>query len=451
MKKCFLIIIGLLCFPYVLQSEVNTAVSDIKWNGYLLTDNRLALNGENEYTWQETRLALQMDAKPTEKTHFYSEIWVRSLGFPAVQNSADLTDKQKVAPLNLDFREAYVDLYGCFFEKLDLRIGKQRIAWGTADKMNPTDNINPKDLEDMWDFGRYLGSEGIKASYYLSDFTFTGVCIPQFTPAVLPQGDIASALSPAMTLPAGMSVRNIASVVALPRNNPEESSTAGIKVSKNILGYDFSLSYASHRDDLPLADRVSFAPTGSPGQVDIATELIYPKVRVAGMDMSGSIGNVGIWFEAATSFPDEVKMTTDLTALGMGTSESITLEDKPYTKYAAGVDYTFKSGIYTNVQYVHGFFHERGEENLEDYLTFAMDCKFLDDKLKITPIGGAAVVKDFNDVENNYGIAYCPEIAYTIDNAELSLGARLIDGTDTTIFGRMKDNDDAYIKVKYSF
>jgi len=41
---------------------------------------------------------------------------------------------------------------------LDIRIGRQRIAWGTADKLNPTDNLNPDDLEDIFDFGKHLDS-----------------------------------------------------------------------------------------------------------------------------------------------------------------------------------------------------------------------------------------------------------------------------------------------------
>jgi hypothetical protein len=43
--------------------------------------------------------------------------------------------------------------------RLELTVGRQRIAWRTADRLNPTDNINAYDLEDIWDFGRHHGSE----------------------------------------------------------------------------------------------------------------------------------------------------------------------------------------------------------------------------------------------------------------------------------------------------
>ncbi|HAX61822.1 MAG TPA: hypothetical protein DCX95_04585, partial [Elusimicrobia bacterium] len=318
------------------------SAQEVKWNGYLQTDNRIRLKDDNDFSRQEYRLDLKTEVKPSEKAHFYSEIWLRSLGFPTVQNSADLVNKDKVAPLNLDFKEAYVDLYGFILDNLDLRVGKQRIAWGTADKLNPTDNLNPDDLEDIWDFGRHLGSDGLKASYYPGDYAFTFVFIPIFTPAVLPGGDWASALSPSMELPAGLTLGNLTDKIIMPKNNLKESSIAGVKISKNLFGYDFSLSYVYGRDDLPLARKATFTPTPG-GEVDIESELIYPRMHVTGIDAAGSISNVGVWAEAAVFFPEKVKMTADLSALGMGTQESIALNEDSYVKYVVGADYTFKN------------------------------------------------------------------------------------------------------------
>jgi hypothetical protein len=441
----------LFCFSFPLLPQESEG-SVVKWNGYLQTDNRLLLKGGNGFSWQEYRLDLKIEVKPTEKAKFYGEIWLRSLGFPMVQSSADLVDKNKVSPLNLDFREAFVDLYGFLFNNLDIRIGRQRIAWGTADKLNPTDNLNPDDLEDIWDFGRHLGSDALKASYYLKGYTFSLIYIPIFTPAVLPRGDLASALSPPMELPSGLTLRKSNDTIIMPKNNLKEDSITGVKISKNFFGYDFSLSYVHGRDDLPLARKVTFTPTSTPSEVDIASELIYPRMHIAGIDMAGAISDVGVWAEAAVFFPEEIKMTTDLSALGMGIQESIALDDRPYIKYILGADYTFKNGIYINGQYLHGFVHEKGKDNLEDYFMFGLEKKFLNDKLKITPISGGIEIKDFKDIENNYALILSPEIVYfPVDNAELTLGIRLINGKATTAFGRVKDKDELYFKVKYYF
>jgi hypothetical protein len=447
-------VIGLLLFsiPGTLLAQESTTATEVKWNGYLQTDNRLRLKGDNDFSWQEYRLDLKIEVKPSAKAHFYSEVWLRSFGFPSAQTSSDLVDKNKVSPLNLDFREAYVDLYGFLFDNLDIRIGRQLVAWGTADKLNPTDNLNPDDLEDLWDFGRHLGSDGLKASFYLKDYTFSLIYIPIFTPAVLPRGDWASALSPSMELPTGLILGNLSDKIITPKNNFKESSITGVKISKNLFGYDFSLSYVYGRDDLPLVRKVTFTPTTTRGEVDIESELIYPRLHIAGIDMAGAIANIGVWAEAAVFFPEEVNMITDLSALGMGTQESIALDDKPYVRYVVGADYTFKNGIYINGQYLHGFIHERGNGNLNDYFMFGLEKKFFNDKLKIAPITGGIVISDFKDIKNNYALILSPEITYyPVDNAEISLGARWIDGKNTTSFGRVKDKDELYLKLKYSF
>ena len=439
-----------ICFSYTLNTQASSD-SLFKWSGYLQTDTRLNLKDDKGFSWQEYRLDLKAEVKPLEKVHFYSEIWLRSWGFPDVQNSSDLMNKDKVSPWNLDLREAYVDLYGFLFDNLDIRIGRQRIAWGTGDKLNPTDNLNPYDLEDIWDFGRHLGSNGIKASYYLGDFTFEVVFIPIFTPAVMPRGDWASALSPPMELPPELTLRNLTDTITMPGNNLEESSTLGIRVLKNLFNYDFSLSYVYGRDDLALAKKTTFTPTEIPGEVDIAIELIYPKRHIIGADVAGSITDVGVWAEAAVFLPEKTIMITDLSALGMGVQDSIALDDKPYIKYVVGADYTFKNGIYINIQYLHGFIHERGRNNLEDYFMAGIEKKLFDEKLKITIFGGLEV-KDFKEFENNYALILSPEIAYyPVDNAEVILGVRLIEGKDTTAFGRLTDKDEVYLKFKYSF
>lgn len=85
------------------------------------------------------------------------------------------------------------------------------------------------------------------------------------------------------------------------------------------------------------------------------------------------------------------------------------LKDEAYFKYTIGVDYTFKGGIYINAQYMHGFFHERGRENLEDYIIARVEKDFLDGKLMMA-ISGVLEFKDFNDLNNNLGYMVTPEL-----------------------------------------
>ena len=66
-----------------------------------------------------------------------------------------------------DLREAYFEIKGFLLDNVDVKIGRQRIAWGTADELNPKDNIIPLDLSDIWDFSNHLGSDAVQLSVYL--------------------------------------------------------------------------------------------------------------------------------------------------------------------------------------------------------------------------------------------------------------------------------------------
>ena len=163
MKKNNLTIITVI---FLISSfSVLYAESGIEWSGYFQTDNRALIKDEHNFTWHEYRLGLQSEAYPSDNTHFFSEVWLRTIGNSNIQTNSDLSDKEIITSSNLYFKEAYLDVYGFLCKDLDVRIGRQRITWGSADKLNPTDNLNPDDLEDMWDFGRHLSSDGLKATY----------------------------------------------------------------------------------------------------------------------------------------------------------------------------------------------------------------------------------------------------------------------------------------------
>src|SRR5262245_22556421 len=82
-------------------------------------------------------------------------------------------------------REAFINLK---LGKLDVRAGRQIIAWGRADGLNPTDNLTGEDLTLMAteDDDRRLGATAVRASYYAGDVSLTGIWLPEFTPHRFP-------------------------------------------------------------------------------------------------------------------------------------------------------------------------------------------------------------------------------------------------------------------------
>lgn len=446
MKKTLtLFFLVIFSFPLVFSEE---SENSLKWSGYLQVDHRV-LKETGELSFKEYRLDIQSEYRASENTKFFSDIWIRSLGFSSVSSSSDLFSKEKVSPVNFEIREAYLDIYGFLTKNLDIRIGRQRIAWGTADKINPTDNINPDDFEDIWDIGRHLGSDGIKATYYIKNLTIQGVFIPDFTPAILPLPRWSSVLIPPieiMEMGKDFQLRNVRDRVIMPEKRIEESMIAGIRISTNLAGYDFSLSYLYGRDDLPIINHLTIENIYPSKEIDVMANLVYPRMKVLGADFSGSIGEIGIWGEAGLFFPEEVKLTTSYP--GLYNFESTALSDSPYLKYTLGMDYTFKNGIYINTQFVHGFLHERGRKNLHDYITMQLEWKLFHEKLKIIPISGAMEIKD----KDNYAIIYYPSLEYRpFDNTLLTVGFRTISSKGSTNFGRLENMDEIFIKAKYSF
>lgn len=445
------------------ESSVTTQDQDeskLKISGELLTDERFLLNDKKDWAWNENRLTLRFDKKITNSSKFYSEVWLRNIGLPNIASSGDLYNKGIVDPYNFEIREAYVQLFGFLTKNLDLKIGRQRITWGTADKLNPTDNLNPNDLEDILDFGRHRGSDAISFNYYFnSDFSLQGVFIPFFQPANMPVGLFANALNPTMELPQGMVLKGYSDIIQMPKYNLGESTVAGGKFKGMVKGVDFSLSYVWGRDGLPFATRNTFVPVDALGGININSQLSFARTHIIGADLATSIAGFGFWAEAAAFITEkDVIMTNDFSAFyPMSpvpvTRDSILLnKTKPYIKFVLGGDYNFSDGSYLNFQYLHGFIHERGNENLNDYFFLRYEKKFFNDKLKIAPIGGGFIVTDWNKIKYNYAIVYMPEISYkATDNAEITLSTVFFDGKGDNLFANLKDYNMLMFKLKYNF
>ena len=121
-------------------------------------------------------------------------------------------------------------------------------------------------------------------------------------------------------------------------------------------------------------------------------------------------------------------------------------------KFVVGGDYFFGDGSYLNLQYIHGFIHERGKTELNDYFFLRYDKGFFNEKLKISPLSGAFIVTDWKDIGNNYALAYMPEIIYKATvNTEISLAAVFFEGEGDNLFANMKDLDMFMLRLRYNF
>ncbi len=312
----------------------------LRFYGKLLVDNRFRLDKDHEWSWNENRLDMNISKRFPGKAKFYGNVWLRTFGFPVLTSTNQLFNKDLTSPYNLEIREAYAQVYGFIFKDLDITVGRQRIAWGTADRLNPTDNINAYDLEDIWDFGRHHGSDGIRLDYYPGNFKIEGVYVPFFRPATLPMGDWTEAFMPAIEVSAPVQVAFLGDTLIMPANDLKEGASYALKVAGFLAGFDFSVSYLYGRDGLPMVSKNTVYLSDKPGTVDVRSELFYPRINVFGFDMAGAVGDVGVWGEAAMFLPPEpLIMTTDLSVFGLPPVDSLILDNKPYVKFVVGCDY----------------------------------------------------------------------------------------------------------------
>jgi hypothetical protein len=464
MKRMALFTIILLVASSIFKAQDSTVQNPdenkLKLSGELQTDERFLLKDKNDWAWNETRLTLKLDKKITSNSKFYSEVWLRNIGLPNLITSANLYNKGIVDPYNLEIRQAYVQLYGFLTKNLDVTIGRQRIVWGTADKLNPTDNLNPYDMEDILDFGRHRGSDAINLNYYFNnDFSMQGVFIPFFQPANMPVGIFSDALNPVLELPQGMVLKGYSDTILMPRYSVGKSSISGLKFKGFAKGVDFSVSYVWGIDGLPFNTRNTFFPVDALGGININSQLSFARTHIIGADLATSLAGIGFWAEAAAFVPEkDVVMTNDLSALYPMlpvpvTQDSLILDKtKPYMKFIVGGDYFFADGSYINLQYMHGFIHERGNKHLNDYLFLQYEKKFFNEKLKVAPISGGFIVADWDEIKDNYALVYMPEISYNAtDNAEIILSTVIFNGKGANLFANLKDYNMFMFKLKYSF
>jgi len=169
--------------------------------------------------------------------------------------------------------EAYATAH---FAKADLRVGKQIVAWGRADGINPTDNLTPRDFAVLlpFDEDQRFGTTALKLDTYLSEvLTLTVFVTPLFEPSEFP-------LPPVSGITEKRPTRKLS------------DSEGALKLNKTGDSLDWSFSYYHGH---------SLLPTLRPQPQGI--ELDYDHVDVIGADVARNFGRYGLRSEIAYTRP----------------------------------------------------------------------------------------------------------------------------------------------------
>lgn len=228
----------------------------------------------------------------------------------------------------LKLGEAYLDVS---WGPLDLRLGNQLINWGTADGINPTSVANPRDLLSVTDLGM-AGAPvpAVAATYYFgSASAVTGVLILDFVPAAIP-GQLAQV-----------------DMEGKP-DSLQDSLEFAVRGETMLGGHNVYASYFRGWQDLPAA---WLQATGLPDPYPpFAPHLKYRRMHQFGLATAGTLGDAGIWLEAAVTVPDKLQKLDEVPPYTMPLSSN-----DPYFQVVAGADYTFNigTGLFASAQLIY--------------------------------------------------------------------------------------------------
>jgi len=326
------------------------------------------------------------------------------------------------------FREGYLDLrFGAF----DIRLGRQIIAWGRADQINPTDNLTPRNFTLLVpeDADERFGTTGAKVVYHVAGLSLTGVVLPTFEPHVIPL----------QRPPTGSTLHE---------RLPGDPVTQGaFKIEQTGGRVDWSLSYFDGFDLFPDLGIDTVRPTG----VDLL--LRHHRIRVAGADAAAALGPYTVRGEVAYTFTEHERAGDQVKS--------------PFLFLVLGADRTLPGGVYVNIQYV-----------LRVVARFQDPFAVADPSVRRVAIEQASINDQLDEAKHALAVRLSktwlnetlvteitsiisparaefvlrPKVKYAVtDRLKLTAGADVFRGETPSFFGRLRDTSTAYVEVRWDF
>jgi len=310
---------------------------------------------------------------------------------------------------------------------VDLRLGKQNVAWGRTDGINPTDNLTPRNYRVMlpYDEDQRFGIWGLKATAALPNgMTLSLFASPDFKPDKVP-------------LPA--------SGLAVIQRRPAHSlgnMVLGAKLDRSSEKTDWSLSYYHGPGLLPTAEVAG-------------TTLVlgFDRTNVLGFDFARNFGRFGFRSELAYTFSDTASLDPNAA--------------RGRFYWVAGFDRTFGENLNLNVQGLVRWMPGRDvpqtvadpsargaailnsivrgqERSISSGLTFRVSDLWLHNTLRAELFG------IINAPSGDFYLR--PLVNYDIsDKVRLSAGANIYAGPRTTQFGAQRPNSGLFVELRRGF
>jgi len=309
-------------------------------------------------------------------------------------------------------------------ERVDLRVGQQKIRWGKADGINPTDFFTPIDytvplpLED----DRYLSVPAIRTDVHMNDMDSVSLVVePDFTPTSLPWPSV--------------------SPVTVQEDEPS-GWQRGLRWLHTGERLDWSLSAFDGYSTLPLLHFDGLAADGSPRYI-----RHYAAIRGFGADVARNFGQVGFRAEIAYTAP----------------SDSERQGVQPSYFLVTGIDHSFDDWNINLQALVHHTPHYRDTNaysspqeqwaatqnaivhGQQDRFVYGMTARIVADWLNDTLQTELLAVSQF--APTNYLVRPLATYALT-DRLKIRAGAEYYSGPDLSYFGLLKRNRTVFMELQ---
>lgn len=325
-------------------------------------------------------------------------------------------------------REFYIEARKGSF---DVRLGSQIIAWGRADRLNPTDNLTPRDftlLVTDTDEDRF-GSLAAKMSWnFDAGVSLTGVWLPRFRPNVI-------------AIPAYPGI-------SFEEHIPDSRRQWAMKLDRSGGTVDWSVSWFDGFDLTADYSRGTATASG------LLVNLHHHRIKVFGLDAVTTVGAYRFAFEAAHVRTEDSN----------GDDPAV---KNPFVYGVLGVERSFAGDLTLITQYFdRRVLHYQNPETISDPtsrliavqhavanfqydriqqgISLRLAKRWLNDTVE----GELAGVRLFKRA----GYSLRPKLTYTwSDEIKLVGGYEYFGGSESTVYGKLEKNKTLFLETRYYF
>ena len=327
-----------------------------------------------------------------------------------------------------EFREVYID--GSPLRSLDIRFGKQIVAWGVANNLRVVDVLNPTDdrefgMTDLEDIR--LPINMTKLDYYIGDLKLEAVAVHKIK--FNKSAPFGSDFNPATQI--------INEVIP---ESSTENTEYGLALIGTFSGWDASIHWAQYFDDTAHFNITK--TTIIPGVGVVPTlEQRHSRLTMGGATLSIPSGNF-IWkAEAAKLQGMEFALVTDKTF-----SRTDVLVGSEYSGWS-DTSLTLEFGV----QHLNDFdvkLEESPDSQLEDRIatTVSFMQDYINQTLHLSMVGMMIGERGGDGGINRVSLEYDVVDAFSVKG-----GVMIYQSGGNTYFQSLNENDRLFFEARYSF